>query len=178
MENNGFGPDDFGGEDTPHASSAQSIREEINNNAPVNTDVTGTNGSNGHVEAVELIPARKPGTFRSNADGGDPRRNTKGRPAKIAAFENMLNRNHRNMEAVTALFERLRALALGEVVAVPYVSAAGDVEYKVQLKADPAFMKLYLERILGLPQQYNDDLDLSDAPQEVLAWLRRKVQGA
>jgi hypothetical protein len=44
------------------------------------------------------------------------------------------------------------------------------------LKADPAFMKLYLERVVG-PVKDLDDLDelLKDAPPEAIEFLRGLV---
>ncbi len=43
------------------------------------------------------------------------------------------------------------------------------------IKADTGFMKLYLNRILGPEKQFDDNIDLSDAPAEVLDYLRQKA---
>ena len=67
----------------------------------------------------------------------------------------MLNREHRNVANMTEVFAKLKELAL-----------RGD-------KGDAAYMKLYLERVLG-PVKDLDELEslLADAPPEVVTWLR------
>jgi hypothetical protein len=90
--------------------------------------------------------------------------NPGGRPKALREIEKMLDAEHRNLESVREVFTRLRALALGELVTV----ADKDGGTTVELQAEPAFMKLYLERVLGPVKDL--DPDLSDAPDEVLRW--------
>ena len=92
--------------------------------------------------------------------------NPGGRPKALRDIEKMLDAEHRNPENMRAVFDRLRALALGEVVRVP---GDGDEPDQVQLRAEPAFMKLYLERVMGPVKELEPDL--ADAPDEVLRWF-------
>lgn len=101
--------------------------------------------------------------------------NPGGRPKKLREIEKMLNTEHRNLPAMRETFARLRALALGEVILVPAFTAEGIVEVKAELKADSRFMQLYLDRLLGPAKAFDDNMDLSDAPVEVLEYLRIKV---
>lgn len=98
------------------------------------------------------------------------------RPRRIREFEVMLNKEHRNIPRMQELFNRLRSLAMGEPVVVPFVSAEGEVMLKCELHADARFMQLYLDRLLGPAKAFDDSIDLSDAPDEVLQWLGRYIQ--
>lgn len=97
--------------------------------------------------------------------GGSP--NPGGRPKKLVEIERMLDDDHRTVDNMREVFARLKALALGEVVEVPI--PGGEGETRIELRAEPAFMKLYLERTLGPLKDLEPDL--GDAPQEVLRWL-------
>jgi len=79
----------------------------------------------------------------------------------------MLDAEHRTVESMREVFARLKALALGEVIAV----RGPDGEVNISLRAAPEFMRLYLARLLG-PEKEIDDIDLADAPPEVIQWLR------
>lgn len=105
--------------------------------------------------------------------------NPGGRPKRVREFERMLVKEHLNLDSMRALFERLRALAMGEVVIVPVVTASGEMQLTAKLEADPAFMKLYLDRLLGPVKAKDDELPadfFADAPTEVLEFLRVRVQ--
>ena len=81
--------------------------------------------------------------------------NPGGRPKVLREIEAMLNAEHRTAENMRQVFRDLKMLALR--------GAPGDA----------AYMKLYLERILG-PVKDLDDLDklMEDAPPEVVEWIR------
>jgi len=98
------------------------------------------------------------------------------RPKRIREFEALLNKEHRNMDKMRELFNRLRALAMGDIVLVPVCTAEGTIEVKAELHADARFMQLYLDRLLGPAKAFEDDFDLSDAPSEVIEYLRVRVQ--
>lgn len=70
------------------------------------------------------------------------------------------------------VFARLRALALGEVVTV--TGRDGDVD--IELKADPAFMKLYLDRLLGPVKARDAELDdaIEGKLMELIAEAKRR----
>jgi hypothetical protein len=92
------------------------------------------------------------------------RMNPGGRPKVLREIEAMLDKEHRNVQNMREVFERLKALALGEVVTVKGPDGQTDVE----LQADPAFMKLYLERVLGPVKDL--EIDMTDWPDEVVKW--------
>lgn len=71
-----------------------------------------------------------------------------------------------------AVFARLRALALGEIITV--VDRHGNVD--LELQAEPAFMKLYLDRVLG-PVKARDD-ELGDAVEAKLMELIAQAKAA
>lgn len=108
---------------------------------------------------------------RPFAAGADPRRGTSGgRPAKLREIEAMLDAEHRNVENMREVFARLKFLALGEPVLVMHRGH----EVRIELKAHPEFMRLYLERVLGPVKELIPDEWLADAPDEVVEWLRRR----
>jgi hypothetical protein len=84
--------------------------------------------------------------------------NPGGRPKALKDIERMLNDRHRAVENMRGVFDQLLALA-----------TRGS-------KGDAAYMKLYLERVLG-PVKDLDDLDelLKDAPPEAIEFLRGLV---
>lgn len=83
----------------------------------------------------------------------------------------MLDDEHRTVANIREVFDRLKALALGEVVTVPI--PGGDGATRIELRAQPEFMKTYLDRILGPVKALISDEDLADAPDAVIEWLRR-----
>lgn len=91
-------------------------------------------------DAAELVPRGEGGKW---LPGTSP--NPGGRSRRLREIEDMLDAEHRTVENMREAFGQLRAMALGEIVEVKY---KGKV-VGIQLKCDPAFMKLYLERILG-----------------------------
>lgn len=102
----------------------------------------------------------KPGAGSPNAGG---------RPRKLREIETMLDEEHRTVENMRPVFARLKFLALGEPVEVMF---RGSV-VRIELKADAAFMSLYLDRVLG--PMAKGQIDLSDAPQEVVDYLAHKL---
>lgn len=119
---------------------------------------------------TEKLPAeskdRKPWQFKP---GVSP--NPGGRPRTLVEIERMLNAEHRNVENMREVFARLRALAMGDVVEVT-APKTGKV-IRVELRAAPEFMKLYLDRVLGPVREV--DVDLESAPPEVIDWLRAQA---
>ena len=116
--------------------------------------------------------------------GFDPRRRAgPGRPKVIGAIQEMLDKEHRNVDNMRAIFNRLRALAMGDVIVVPLTNRNGKLEFdengeikwEVKVNADARFMQLYLERLLGPAKHPDDELDFSDAPEAVIEYLRIKV---
>lgn len=83
------------------------------------------------------------------------RANPGGKPKALREIEAMLDREHRNVTNMKAVFDTIRMLAL-----------RGD-------KGDSGYAKLYLERILGPAKDI--EIDLSDAPPEVVAFLKTLV---
>jgi hypothetical protein len=124
----------------------------------------------------ELIPSR-PGGF---VKGHDPRRGISGgRPRKLRDIERMLNKEHRNTEKMREVFERLRSLAMGEVITVSHFNADNcTIETSIKLEADARFMQLYLDRVLGKARPVEEESpDFSDAPLAVLEYLVKKMKG-
>ena len=104
--------------------------------------------------------------------GYDPRRGRNGgRTSRLADIQRMLDDEHRTVTNIRTVFDRLKALALGEVVSVMVPGGEGETE--LTLRADSRFMALYLDRILGPVKQLISEEDLADAPDAVIEWLRR-----
>ena len=101
--------------------------------------------------------------------------NPSGRPKALQEIQRMLDTQHRSLQNMTEVFQRLRALAMGETILVPYWNEQGEFQLKCELKADARFMQLYLDRLLGPAKAFDEDMDLSDAPAEVIEYLRIKV---
>lgn len=90
----------------------------------------------------ELIPR---GRFKP---GPDPRRSRNGGRSKgLIEIQTILEKEHRVPSRIREIFNRLRALALGEVVEVTDKKTGKVIG--IQLQADPRFMDLYLERVFG-----------------------------
>lgn len=112
----------------------------------------------------ELAP-EVPGGFKSI----DARRGTNGgRPAKLAEIEAMLDTEHRDVSKMREVFERLRALSFGEPVEI--TDREGNV-IRVELRAHPGFMKLYLDRLMGPVREDDGTSPLQDAVQRELMRL-------
>lgn len=83
------------------------------------------------------------GPFRR---GLDPRRGRSGgRPASLVEIQKLLDEEHRSVDRMREVFDRLRALAMGEVVELTFRGQPVGL----QLRADPRFMALYLDRVIG-----------------------------
>lgn len=95
--------------------------------------------------------------------------NPGGKSRKLRDIERMLDEEHRDIDKMREVFARLRFLALGEPVMVMFRGK----EVRIDLKADPAFMKLYLDRVLGPVKELISEDELADAPDVVIDWLRR-----
>lgn len=91
--------------------------------------------------------------------------NPGGRPKRLREIEAMLDGEHRTVDNMRQVYNRLKFLALGEPVEVMFRGAV----VRIELEADPAFMKLYLERVIGPVKEL--EVDLSDAPPDVLEYL-------
>lgn len=91
--------------------------------------------------------------------------NPGGRPKRLREIEAMLDAEHRTVDNMRQVYNRLKFLALGEPVEVLFKGTVVNIK----LEADPAFMKLYLERVIGPVKEL--EVDLSDAPPEVLEYL-------
>lgn len=101
-----------------------------------------------------------------------------GRPKRVREFEKMLSKVHGSPEKMLELMDRLRNLAMGEPELVTVANADGTFEVEAKIKADAAFMKLYLDRLLG-PAVANDELPenfLEGASPEVIEFLRIKIR--
>jgi hypothetical protein len=92
-----------------------------------------------------MKPTQNSGSVRGRPFPPGVSANPGGKPKKLRAIQEMLDKNHRDVGVMTDVFARLKALAMGEVIRV--VDRDGEVEIK--LSADPAYMRLYLERVLG-----------------------------
>src|SRR5262245_35634533 len=91
--------------------------------------------------------------------------NPGGRRKSIQAIEQMLDAEHRTPERLRPVYKRLRRVAMGVKRAKFYKGQVIGYERVY----DAAFMEIYLNRVQGPVQQIK--ADLSDAPDEVVAWL-------
>lgn len=92
--------------------------------------------------------------------------NAGGRPKSIREIEAMLDAEHRNVEQMRETFALIRQVAHGVDEPVFYQGVVcGHVR-----KYNSAWMELYLARILGPVKDL--EIDLSDAPPEVVAFLK------
>lgn len=96
--------------------------------------------------------------------------NPGGRPKKLVEIERMLDAEHRNPENMRKVFRRLKNLATKDRVRT-FIDKKGEAHTSVT-PPDAAFMKLYLERVLGPVKDLEPDL--SDAPDAVLRWYAER----
>ena len=102
--------------------------------------------------------------------------NPGGVPRRVQQFLEVMEQ-HSAPELTRALFQRLRDLALGELTVMRHcMTKEGPVAYEEKLPPDPAFAKLYLDRVYGPVRDANlvPEGFLDDAPDEVLMYIRRK----
>lgn len=105
--------------------------------------------------------AKRPGVF---VKGHDPRRGlTGGRPRTVVEVERILDEEHRTPEKAREVFGRLRSLAMDDVTRV-FFDKDGEPHESVE-QPNPAFMKLYLERVWG-PVKAVDDAQVDKAVRE------------
>jgi hypothetical protein len=95
--------------------------------------------------------------------------NPGGRKRTLVEVERMLDEEHRNVEKMRETFGLIRQVAHG--VDEP-VFFKGEVCGHVR-KYDGAWMTLYLNRVLGPVQEL--EVDLTDAPDEVVRWWADNV---
>ncbi|HEY6854062.1 MAG TPA: DUF5681 domain-containing protein [Gemmatimonadales bacterium] len=113
---------------------------------------------------------RGPGRPFAPGQSGNPG----GRPRKLAEIERMLDEEHRGVEHMKYVFSKLRDLALeGDEKGVYWKGALVNTE----IVHDPAYMKLYLDRVLGPVRELMSDAEIAellrDAPQQVVEWFSR-----
>lgn len=117
-------------------------------------------------------PAQKPkGLPRGKPFPPGNRANPGGRPKKLVEIEAVLDAEHRTVENMREVFAQLRALATENVI-TRWTDNKGN-EHESQRQPNPAFMALYLDRVLGPVKELK--IDLSDAPDEVVAYLAEKL---
>lgn len=109
-------------------------------------------------------PAKRRGG--PNMVKGGPSLNPGGRPKKLVEIEAVLDAEHRTVENMREVFAQLRALATENVI-TRWTDKDGN-EHESQRQPNPAFMAMYLDRVLGPVKDLA--VDLSDAPEEVLRW--------
>jgi hypothetical protein len=95
--------------------------------------------------------------------------NPGGRPRKLREIEAMLDEEHRTVDQMRETFALLRRVAHGVDEPVFY---RGEICGHVR-KYDSAWMAMYLERVVGPVER--GKIDLSDAPDEVVEYLARKL---
>lgn len=72
---------------------------------------------------------------------------TGGRPRKLVEIEEALDAEHRTVENMKEVFAQLRVLATENVIS-RWVDPDGT-EHESNRQPNPAFMKMYLDRVLG-----------------------------
>ncbi len=124
-------------------------------------------------DLAQKLPTKKGrGKGRPFVAGDDPRRGKEGgRPPKLREIEAMLDAEHRNVASVKEVFAQLKAMAT-EAVITRHTDKEGNTTESIR-QPNPAFMALYLDRILGPVKELK--IDLSDAPDEVVAYLAEKL---
>ncbi len=109
------------------------------------------------------VPAVLPKGFMK---GPDPRRSMSGgRPHKLVEIEAALNAEHRTVENMKEVFAQLRAMAT-EAVITRHTDEKGNTTESIK-QPNPAFMKLYLDRVLG-PVRDEDDDKIKTLAQEIV----------
>jgi len=102
---------------------------------------------------------------------GGPSLNPGGRPKKLVEIEAALDAGHRTVENMKEVFAQLRVMATEPIIS-RWVDKDGH-EHESIKQPNPAFMAMYLDRILGPVKELK--IDLSDAPDEVVAYLAEKL---
>src|SRR5215831_12567531 len=108
---------------------------------------------------------RGPGRPFQPGQSGNPG----GKPKKLREIEAMLDAEHRDPEKMRETFALIRQVAHGVDEPVLY---KGEVCGHVR-KYESAWMQLYLDRVLGPVKDI--DVDLTDAPDEVVKWWAENV---
>ena len=124
------------------------------------------------VEVLAPVPRTEQGRFVAGHSGHPGGRT----PDRIRRFQEILD-EHGDEERTRALFERLRQLAMGELTVTRHaMTLSGPVPYEVTLPPDPAFAKLYMDRVYGPVKERGDGLDevLAEMPDEVLIRIRTR----
>ena len=109
-------------------------------------------------------PARKRGN--PNMVTGGPSLNPGGRPKKLVEIEAALDAEHRTVANMKEVFAQLRVMATENIVS-SWTDKDGNEHTSIR-QPNPAFMAMYLERVLGPVRDIEPDL--SDAPDEVVRW--------
>jgi len=122
-------------------------------------------------DLAQKVPSKRGrGKGKPFAVGDDPRRGKEGgRPPKLREIEAMLDGEHRTVVNMREVFTRLKELAMEDTITA-HVDEKG-VEHISRRPPLPAFMELYLNRVLGPVKELK--IDLSDAPDEVWRTWRR-----
>jgi hypothetical protein len=89
------------------------------------------------------------------------------RRRKYAEIQAMIDDEFRTPDMIKFVLKRCRSLGFCETV----TSTDDNGREYVVSKPDPAYAKLFVERVMG-PLQDLADIDLEDAPPEVVEWLR------
>jgi hypothetical protein len=122
-------------------------------------------------DLAQKLPSKR-GKGRPFVPGPDPRRGKEGgRPPKLREIEKMLDAEHRTVDNMKEVFAQLKAMATENVIS-RWVDKDGQ-EHESIRQPNPAFMALYLDRILGPVKELK--IDLTDAPDEVVAYLAEKL---
>jgi len=121
------------------------------------------------VDSQKVPPVKKGGPFKPGYD--ERRGKSGGRPRAVLEIERMLDAEHRTPDNMREVFTRLKELAMEDIITA-HTDEKG-VEHVTRRPPNPAFMSLYLERTLGPVKDL--DIDLSDAPVEVVRWWADKV---
>jgi hypothetical protein len=95
--------------------------------------------------------------------------NPGGKPKALREIEAMLDAEHRTVENMRAVFGKIREVSMGVVKDVWHKGAVcgQEIEYSA------AWMDLYVNRLLGPVKELK--IDLTDAPDEVVAYLAEKL---
>jgi hypothetical protein len=112
---------------------------------------------------------RKRGNPNWVKGAGSP--NPGGKPKKLVEIEAMLDAEHRTVANMKEVFAQLRAMATENVI-TRWTDKEGK-EHESIRQPNPAFMALYLDRVLGPVKELK--IDLTDAPEEVLTYLAEKL---
>ena len=99
------------------------------------------------------------------------RANPGGKPKALREIEAMLDAEHRTVANMKEVMAQLRAMATENVI-TRWTDKEGK-EHESIRQPNPAFMALYLDRVLGPVKELK--IDLSDAPDEVVAYLAEKL---